>query len=150
MPEMGYVWLGLMVLFLLLEGVSVAVVSLWFAVGALAAMLTALLGGGLWLQIVVFAVVSCAMLALLRPVLRKYFTPKLAKTNVDSVIGSVGLITEEIDNLTAQGRVKIGGMYWAARSTSGENLPADMKVKVDRVEGVKVFVSPAEETVIGR
>ena len=149
MPEMGYVWLGLTVLFLILEGVSVAVVSLWFAIGAVAAMVAALLGGALWLQIVVFAVVSGAMLALLRPMLQKFFIPKLTKTNVDSVIGSVGLVTEGIDNLTAQGRVKIGGMSWAARSTSGEALPVDTKIKVDRVEGVKVFVSPVAEVVMG-
>ncbi len=150
MPDMGYVWLGLSVLFLFLEGVSVAVISLWFSLGALAAMVTALLGGELWLQIAVFLVVSGALLALMRPVLRKYFTPKLAKTNVDSVIGAEGLVTEEIENLTAQGRVKIGGMYWAARSTDGDPLTVDTKIKVDRVEGVKVFVSPVEEKVIGR
>ena len=147
---MGYVWLGLMVLFLVLEGVSVALVSLWFAVGALAAVVTALLGGELWLQITVFVVVSGGMLALLRPALRKYFNPRLTKTNVDSVIGATGLVTEDVENLTAQGRVKIGGIYWAARSTSGEMLPADTQVKVDRVEGVKVFVSPVKESVIGR
>lgn len=150
MPEMGYVWLGLMVLFLFLEGASVAVVSVWFAIGALAAMITAWLGGELWLQIVLFAVVSGVMLALLRPVLKRFFTPKIEKTNVDSVIGAVGLVTEEIDNLTAQGRVKIGGMYWSARSTTGAGLSVDTKIKVDRVEGVKVFVSPAEEKVSGR
>ena len=150
MPDMGYVWLGLSVLFLFLEGVSVAVISLWFSLGALAAMVTALLGGELWLQIAVFLVVSGALLALMRPVLRKYFTPKLAKTNVDSVIGAEGLVTEEIENLAAQGRVKIGGMYWAARSTDGDPLAVDTKIKVDRVEGVKVFVSPVKEKVIGR
>ena len=144
MPDMGYVWLGLAVLFLILEGVSVAVISLWFSMGALAAMITTLLGGELWLQIVVFLVVSVALLALMRPILRKYFTPKLVKTNVDSVIGAEGLVTEEINNLTAEGRVKIGGMYWAARSTDGAVLAVDTKIKVDRVEGVKVFVSPAE------
>ena len=147
---MSYVWLGLMVFFLVMEGASVAVVSVWFAIGALAAMVTAWLGGELWLQIVVFVAVSGVMLALLRPVLRKFFTPKIEKTNVDSVIGSVGLVTEEIDNLTGRGRVKIGGMYWSARSSADEGLPVDTKIKVDRVEGVKVFVSPAEEKVTGR
>ena len=144
MPDMGYVWLGLAVLFLILEGVSVAVISLWFSMGALAAMITTLLGGELWLQIVVFFAVSVALLALMRPILRKYFTPKLVKTNVDSVIGAEGLVTEEIKNLTAEGRVKIGGMYWAARSTDAVVLAVDTKIKVDRVEGVKVFGSPAE------
>ena len=150
MPDMGYVWLGLLVLFLFLEGATVSVVSVWFAIGALGALITALLGGMLWLQGAVFAAVSGLMLALLRPVLNKYIKPKIQKTNVDAVVGATGLVTEKIENLTAQGRVKIGGMYWTARSTNGEALEVNTRIVVDRVEGVKVFVSPVEETVIGR
>ena len=84
------------------------------------------------------------MLASLRPIARKYFTPKIIKTNVDSVIGQTGLVTADIDNVTAQGQVKLGAMEWSARSTSGEAIPAGTLVKVDKIEGVKVFVSPAQ------
>lgn len=150
MPYMAYVWLGLLAIFLLMEAQTVALVSLWFAAGALAALVAALLEAELWLQIVLFVAVSGVLLLALRPVLRKFFTPKLAKTNVDAVIGSQGLVTEKIDNVTGTGQVKLGGMYWTARSTSGENIGVDTIIKVDRVEGVKAFVSPAEELVIGR
>ena len=136
-------WLVLMVMFLLLEAGTVAVVSLWFAAGSLAAMIVSFLGGAFWLQVAVFLATAGVLLAALRPLVRKYFTPKLTKTNIDSVIGSTGLVTVAIDNVSAVGQVKLGAMYWTARSTSGLVIPEGTLVQVDRVEGVKVFVSPA-------
>lgn len=136
------VWLGLMVLFLLAEASTVTMVSLWFAAGALAAVAVSLLGGVIWLQVVVFLLVSGVMLALLRPLVRRFVTPKLVRTNIDSVIGSTGLVTAAIDNVSAAGQVKLGAMYWTARSTTGDPIPEDTRIKVDRIEGVKVFVTP--------
>ena len=140
------VWLSLTVLFLIAEAATVTVVSLWFAAGALAALAVSMLGSSVGFQITVFLVVSAAMLALLRPLVRKYLTPKLTRTNVDSVIGSTGRVTVAIDNVAAEGQVKLGAMYWTARSTSGAPLSEGTLVTVDRIEGVKVFVSPAEVT----
>ena len=137
-------WLILMVVFLILEAATVTLVSLWFAAGSLAAMAAAWLGGALWLQVSIFLAVSAIALMALRPLARKYFTPKLTATNVDSVIGSTGLVTVPIDNLSATGQVKLGGMVWTARSTSGDPIPEGTRIRVDRIEGVKVFVSPAE------
>lgn len=138
------VWFLLMVLFIIVEANTVAVVSAWFAAGALVAMLASILGGQLWLQVVLFFTVSAVLLLSLRPMVRKYFTPKLVKTNVDSVIGMRGPVTERIDNLTSCGQVKLGAMVWSARSSSGQPIEAGTVIRVDRVEGVKVFVSPAE------
>lgn len=138
------VWFFLMMLFIMVEANTVAVVSAWFAVGALAAMLASMLGGQLWLQVVLFFGVSAVLLLSLRPIVRKYFTPKLVKTNVDSVIGARGPVTERIDNLASCGQVKLGAMVWSARSTSGLPIEAGTVIRVDRIEGVKVFVSPAE------
>ena len=135
-------WAVLALGFLVLEGCTVAMVSLWFAFGAAAALLIALLGGAFWLQVAAFLVVSGGLLGLLRPMLRKY--AKTTKTNVDSVPGSQGLVTEAIDNVAYQGRVKLGAMTWTARSTSGEPIGLGTRVVVDRVEGVKVFVSPVK------
>ena len=138
------IWLVLMIAFLMVEAQSVTMVSLWFGAGALAALIAALCGAEFWLQAVIFFVVSIALLACLRPLVRKYFTPKITKTNVDSVIGSEGLVTAEINNVTAQGQVKLGAMEWTARSTSGEIIPAGTLVKVDKIEGVKAFVTPVQ------
>lgn len=137
-------WLVLMVLFLVAEAATVTLVSLWFAAGALAAMIVCLLGGAVWTQTVAFLAVSVVLLLALRPLVRKYVTPKLTATNIDSVIGSTGLVTVAIDNVTAAGQVKLGPMVWTARSSSGAVIPEGTMVRVDKVEGVKVFVSPAE------
>lgn len=138
-------WLVLMVVFLLVEAACpVHLVSIWFAVGALIATVVSMLGGPVWLQVTLFLVVSGVLLGLLWPLVRKYMTPKLTRTNVDSVIGSTGLVTVAIDNVAASGQVKLGAMDWTARSTSGESIPEGTMIRVDRVEGVKVFVSPAE------
>lgn len=144
----AYFWLGLMVFFLVVEVAGVGLVSIWFAGGALASLITALLGGGELVQIVVFLAVSGVLLALLRPFARKFITPRITPTNVDSVIGTVGILTEDVDNVASTGRVKLGAMSWAARSVSGENIPSGTRVQVARIEGVKAIVEPVEESVV--
>lgn len=139
------IWTALVVGFLIIEAVcAVHLVSIWFAAGALVALVIATLGGAPWLQTGAFAVVSLALLVSLWPFTRKFLKPKLTDTNIDSIIGSFGLVTVAIDNLQARGQVKLGAMEWSARSTSGEEIPEGTKVRVDRIEGVKVFVTPAE------
>ena len=141
-------WVGLMVLFLIIEAACpVHLVSVWFAAGSLVAAVIAWLGGGLWLQCVVFLVISVVLLISLRGFLRKHITPKQIKTNVDSIVGTEGLVTATIDNLASTGQVKLGGMEWSARSTSGEVIQPGERIRVDRVEGVKVFVTPVSVTV---
>lgn len=137
-----FLWLALFVVFLIVEAGTVALVSIWFALGALAALASCVLGAEMWLQITVFLVVSLVLLAVLWKRVRNKLTT--TKTNVDSVIGAEGYVTEAIDNLSYTGRVKLGGITWAARSTSGAGIPVGTLVKVERIEGVKVFVSPAE------
>ena len=139
-----YIWLGLVVLFLIVEAATVTMVSLWFAGGALAALAVSALGGGFLLQMAAFLVVSTGLLALLRPMARKHFTPKLTPTNVDSVIGMEGYVTGDIDNVAASGTVKLGAMEWTARSATGEKISTGTLVKVEKIEGVKVFVTPVE------
>lgn len=138
----AFVWLGLVILFLIAEGATVSLVSLWFAAGAVVAMFAALLGAGAWLQTGLFLVVSGALLLMLRPIVRRYLVPKITPTNVDSLVGATGLVTESIDNVTASGQVKLGAMEWTARSTTGENIPQGALIRVDRIEGVKVYVTP--------
>ena len=142
----NWIWLILTVAFLIVEAATVTMTSLWFAGGCLAALAVALLGGSWGIQIGTALVVSAALLACLRPMVRKHFTPKLTKTNVDAVIGSKGYVLSEIDNVSATGKVKLGAMEWTARSTDGSVIPAGTLVQVDKIEGVKAFVSPAEVT----
>ena len=137
------IWLALMVIFLIVEAVcAIHMVSIWFAAGSLVAAVAALLNAAVWLQVLLFLVVSCVILALMWPFVKKFLNPGLKKTNIDSIIGSEGLVTTDIENITAQGQVKLGGMEWTARSTSGAPIPAGTRIRVDRIEGVKVFVTP--------
>ena len=139
------IWFCLMVVFLIAEAsCPFHLISIWFAAGSLVAMLVSMLHAPVWLQILLFFVVSAALLASLWPFIRKVLNPKIQKTNVDAVIGSQGRVTATIDNVAAEGQVKLGAMYWTARSTSGERIPEGTLVTVDRIEGVKAFVSPAE------
>ena len=137
-----FIWLALMVVFLIVEAACpIHLVSIWFAAGSLVAAVVSMLHGQLWLQILLFLVVSGGLLACLWPFVKKFMQPNLTKTNVDSVIGTEGYVTEAVDNLNAVGQVKLGGMHWTARSTAGHNIPAGTLVRVDRIEGVKAFVS---------
>lgn len=144
MDSWAILWFALMVLFIFVEASTVTMVSMWFVAGALAALVVNFLGGQLWLQIVLFLVVSAGLLLLLRPIAKKWLTPKIVKTNVDSVIGMQGVVLETIDNVSATGRVKLGAMEWTARSTDGTPIEKDTLVQVDRIEGVKAFVTPVK------
>lgn len=139
------VWFGLFLVFLIVEAACpIHLVSIWFAAGSLLATLVAYLGAPVWLQAALFLVVSSALVALLWPFIKKFLNPHLKKTNLDAIIGSQGYVTAAIDNMAATGQVKLGAMVWTARSTSGKGICEGTLVRVDRIEGVKVFVSPAE------
>ena len=143
MDLVAIIWLSLVVIFLITEAACpIHLVSVWFAAGSLVALGVHALGGALWLQVTLFLAVSSALLALLWPVTRRFLNPRHTATNIESVIGAEGYVTAAIDNVAATGQVKLGAMYWTARSTSGEAVPEGTLVKVDRIEGVKVFVSP--------
>ena len=139
-------WLAAMVIFIIAEATTVTLVSIWFAVGALGAILIALLGGGLTLQVTVFLALAIVLLIFLRGAVRKHFAPRITRTNVDSVIGATGIVVTPVNNIAALGQVQINGVEWSARSTDGSHLGAGTLVKVDKIEGVKVFVSLAQET----
>lgn len=134
-------WLALLILFSVGEAVTVGLTSVWFAVGALGALLCALVGGDIWLQIGVFLALSGLTLALVRPLAKKFLTPGYSATNADRVIGQEAVVVQEIDNLRGQGQVNIAGQTWTARSQDDTIIPEGALVRVLRIEGVKVFVA---------
>lgn len=142
MNGFAFLWLAAGVLFAVVEASTVALVSLWFLGGSLAAMVAAMLGAKLWLQGIIFLVVSGLLLACLRPFVKKFMQPKLTPTNFDRIIGTEAPVTEDIDNLLGTGAVKVGGTEWSARSEHGEAIAKGTVVKILRVEGVKAIVSP--------
>ena len=136
------VWLILLVALVTGEAITVGLTFIWFAVGAMGGLLVAVLSGPVWLQIVVFLALSTLTLILVRPAAAKLLTPGISPTNADRVLSQIALVTEEINNSAETGQVKLFGQVWTARSENGEVIPAQSRVRILRIEGVKVFVKP--------
>ncbi len=150
MPEVGQwtmvaVWIAAIVLLVVLEGATVALVCIWFAGGALAALIFAAVGFGLEVQFAAFIIVSGALLLITRPLVRKKINFKKQATNADAVVGSTAIVVEKIDNIEGVGQVKAGGQYWTARSENGRQIRKDAYVHVIRIEGVKLIVRELAE-----
>ena len=141
-----WLWLIALVLFGVVEAATAGLVCIWFAVGALAALLAALLGAGVLMQVVVFAVVSAVALAVTRPLVRRITSGKAVATNADRVLGAAAKVTESIDNENSTGAVYVDGKTWTARSADGTVIPAGEQVEVTSIEGVKLFVKLCEKT----
>ncbi len=138
---MVYVWLGILIAAVVLEIATSQIVSIWFAIGALAAFITALVGvEQLWIQIIVFVVVSAIAVAVTRPLVKKMINKKAEPTNADMVIGKTGLVTEKIDNLAPSGLVKVNGSIWTARSADDSVIEENEKVIIKEISGVKLLV----------
>lgn len=135
-------WIVALIAFGIIEGLTVGLLSIWFAAGALAALIATLLGASIVVQVILFLAVSCVALMLMRPLSRKYINRRLEPTNADRAIGREAVVTEEIDNLNGRGRVNVAGVSWTARSDAGEILSEGAIVTVLRIEGVKLFVTP--------
>lgn len=138
--ESTILWILLAIGALLVEISTVALVSLWFVIGALVALAASVLGAELWIQVLLFALVSLFMLLLVRPFLRHYVNPHKVRTNVDALVGLEAVVTEDISNLNGIGAIKVNGLVWSARSENGESIPAGEIVTICSVEGVKAIV----------
>lgn len=141
-------WLIVMVLFLAVEAVTVGLVCIWFAAGSLIALLAAMCGAQLWLQIVLFLIVSAATLYFTRPLVKRYVNSKVEPTNADMVIGKECRVTETVDNIAGTGAVYVDGKTWTARSENDEIIPEGTLVTAKSIDGVKLIVAaPEKETV---
>ena len=133
-------WLIAFIAFVAGEAATGGLVCIWFAAGAVGGFLVAVLGGQFWFQLIVFAAVSALTLALVRPAAARFIRPRRSPTNADRVVDQTASVTETIDNEAGTGQVNVLGQVWTARSALGVVIPAGTQVKVQRIEGVKVFV----------
>ena len=138
------IWIGAIVVFGIAEAATAGLVSIWFVGGSVAALIVAAFGGPLWLQFVLFLLVSIALLIATRPLARKA-REKVVPTNADRVLHHNARVTETIDNSRPTGAVYIDGKTWTARSEDGTVIAKDTMVEVVRMEGVKLFVIKKEE-----
>lgn len=145
--SINIMWFIAMVVLMIVEFSTVSLTSIWFALGALAALIAALCGAPIWLQVVWFLVVSVLALIATRPLVKKYINGKTTPTNADMLMGQTCVVTEPISNLSETGAVKIGGKVWTARSEDGTVFAPGEKVVAVRIEGVKLIVtSPSNIT----
>ena len=134
------VWIIAVVAFLAVEGITVGLTAIWFALGSLAAMFCALAGGAVWLQIVLFLLVSAVALYFTRPLVKKHINGKVIPTNADAVIGKECRVTETVDNIAGTGAVYVDGKTWTARSVDDSVIEKGTLVAAQRIEGVKLIV----------
>ena len=139
------IWVGVMVVFGAMEAITVGLTSIWFMVGGLGGLVVAMLNGDIWLQLVVFFVVSIACMIAARPLVAKYINQKTIPTNADRVLNAAARVTEAIDNTVPVGAVYVDGKTWSARSENGEPIAAGTMVRVKRMEGVRLFVEELKE-----
>ena len=141
-------WLIAFAVFLGVEALTVGLTSIWFALGSLAALICAWLGGKMWLQTVWFLGISILSLVLTRPLAKKYVNSRQQPTNADRSIGHCGMVTETVDNLRSTGEVKLDGRIWTARSLSGEPIEKGSIVIAREIRGVKLIVERVRETAV--
>ncbi|MDY3845323.1 MAG: NfeD family protein [Eubacteriales bacterium] len=136
---MPYLWIIVSILAAIIEALTTALVSMWFIPAGIIAAVMALLDVDVKWQIVVFLVISIACIALQKTVLKKFMKKADTRTNIDTIIGEKGIVTEKIDNLVGLGQVKVKGLYWAARSVDGVNYDVGDVLTVVAIEGVKLI-----------
>ena len=139
------VWLLLAAVFLVVELVTVGMVSVWFLVGALAGALCAALKAALWIQVLVFILVSVLCFLLLYPRLKHLIIRRRQATNADMVIGQTCVVTRRIDNVAGTGAVSVGGKVWSARTRDGSAVEEGALVRAVEIQGVKLIVAPLKE-----
>jgi membrane protein implicated in regulation of membrane protease activity len=138
-------WLIILAALILIEIVTLGLTTIWFAGGALVAFVVSLFFDNLLLEIILFVIVSFALLYFTRPLVVKYFNPKRVKTNYEGVIGKVALVTTSIDNINAVGQVTVDGQEWSARSLDNKMLEKGTTVKIEGISGVKLLVVEYKE-----
>lgn len=144
---MIWIWIAVIAAAIIVEAISAQLLSIWFALGGIAALITSFFSDSIAVQLIVFAVVSIAAIALIFPAARKSLKKNTVKTNADRYIGKLAVVTEDISNIHAVGQVKVDNQLWSARSDNDNDIPAGTKVTVLRIEGVKLIVSDADKKI---
>ncbi len=139
--HMYIIWAAMIAVFAIIEAATAQLVSIWFVIGAIAALAASLFNAPLLIQIIIFIAITILALVITRPLVKKYIYPKKEYTNADRVIGKIAVTVEEIDNIHSTGQVKIDGKIWSARSTDDSVISAGTQVIVDKIAGVRLFVS---------
>ena len=143
MDYMPYVWIAVMIIMAVFEGVTTQLVSVWFVCGALVAAIVSFFVPVFAVQFVVFVAVSLVLLLVTKPLVKKAKDIRPEPTNADRNIGKIAIVTQEINNTAGTGQVKLGGNTWTARTVNDEIIPEGAEVTVREISGVKLMVTLA-------
>lgn len=138
---MYIIWAAAIIGFGVLEAATAQLVSIWFVVGSIAGLVSALCDAPVYLQFFIGIAVSVLALIITRPLVRKKLHTEIQPTNADRVINADAVVVEEIDNIKSTGEVKIDGKIWTARSGTNEIIPPNTIVVVEKIDGVKLIVN---------
>lgn len=137
-------WLIVFIVLLLIEIVTLGLTTIWFAIGALAALVAAYIGVGVIGQVIVFLVVSIVLLVLTRPIAVKFFNRERERTNAESLIGQRAVVKEEVNALNGDGKVEVNGMEWSAKTEESDVIEPGTVVYIKGIQGVKLIVEKEE------
>jgi membrane protein implicated in regulation of membrane protease activity len=145
--EISYsvIWLVIAVVLGIIEAATLGLVTIWFTIGALFAMVFAMVGLPLPVQLIAFIISSSILLYFTKPILKKYLKVKLQKTNADRAVGEIGIVIEEIDPVLGKGQVKVRGQIWSARTVGNQGIAVNEKVEVQEISGAKLIVKKVED-----
>ncbi|HEX2985849.1 MAG TPA: NfeD family protein [Caproiciproducens sp.] len=135
-----YIWLAVIVVAAVVEGCTAQLVSIWFVLGGIGALIANLCGAGLWLQITLFVIITAITLLATRPLVKKLMNFKRVETNAGRYIGKNAVVIKKINNTLGVGQVNVLGSIWTARSTDGSIIESGRNVVVKSIEGVKLMV----------
>jgi membrane protein implicated in regulation of membrane protease activity len=139
MPTIFYLWLAAMVIFLIIEIFTPSLVFACVAVGALGGAITSIITGSYLIQLGVFAFLTILLIPLTRPLAKKITKESPQKTNVDAMVGKLGMVVKAIDPVAEVGQVRVEGQIWQA--IAAEPLDVNTKITVDKVQGARLYVS---------
>ncbi len=137
----AYIWLALAAVFIFVEAITPAFVSLWFAGGALIAMVLAFFDVKFWIQIVVFVAASGILMVATRPLYNKYIKRKIVHTNLDRLVGQIAVITQPVDDIEYKGEAKVNGQLWNARIEDGSSAAVGERRRILEISGTKLILS---------
>lgn len=137
---MLWFWILLIVALVIIEAVTVQLVTIWFAVGAVGGLIASAFNLDIWIQVLIFVIVSAITLIATRPLVKRFTKTNNEPTNADRFIGQTAVVTEPIDNIHGKGAVTVGGLEWTARTVDGKTVEKDALVTVEKIEGAKLIV----------
>lgn len=137
---MQVLWIAVLVAAVVIEALTADFVAIWFFPAALVSLVLAFFPVPFIVQVLVFLLIGGALVAATRPLCRRLMKGKKEKTNAEALVGKTCLVTEEINNITEQGEVKVGGLCWSARAADGRVISVGTEVTIVEISGVKLIV----------